>query len=183
MLNFTGSLSLSMDLFKTTLQDDLQKVLHGEFEVVEGATVNHIAKLLDTLSGIDVWHIDRVRGIRGVALRIQTIIGTYKPYNTFTVRNKRNSGAKTEYEKRKFAIENGYLYPYITVQAYVNEHKQLLSFAVAKTVDVMDAIGKGLCAKNKTGAAQIGQAEFFVVNWQTMKSNGYKIVIIEKDKP
>lgn len=181
MLNFTGALSRSMAQFKMSLQDDLQKILHGEFEVIEGATIDHIAKLLDTLAGIDVWHVDKVRGIRGIALRIQTIKSPYKPYNTFTVRNKRQSGAKTEYEKRKYAIENGYLYPYLTVQAYVNEQDKLISFAVSKTVDVMDMISKGLFESNHTGAAQIGQAEFFVIDWRVMKANGYKIAIVEKD--
>jgi hypothetical protein len=96
--------------------------------------------------------------MRGIALRIQTIKSPYKPYNTFTVRNKRQSGAKTEYEKRKYAIESGYLYPYLTVQAYVNEQGKLISFAVSKTVDIMDMIGRGLFKSNHTGAAQIGQA-------------------------
>jgi hypothetical protein len=49
--------------------------------------------------------------------RIQTGVN----YKTFTIRNKRKSGARTEYEKRKIAIEKGYLYPYLTVQAYVTD--------------------------------------------------------------
>jgi hypothetical protein len=43
--------------------------------------------------------------------------------NTFTIRYKRASGAKTEYQKRSEAILNnkGYLYPYLTIQAYLDK--------------------------------------------------------------
>lgn len=176
MLNFTGALSRSMNQFKVIVQPELREILKGEFEVIEGVTVDHLAKLLDTLSGIDAWHIDHLRGIRGIALRIQT---GDKNWHTFTIRNKRSSGAKTEYEKRKNAIENGYLYPYLTVQAYIKSSDELLSFAVARTVDIIEYIDKGYSKKQHTGASQIGQAEFFVIDWYDFKRRGYKIAIRE----
>lgn len=173
MLNFTGALSRSTLQFKEVIQENLQSVLKGEFEVVEGVTIDKLAKLLDTLSGIDLWHIN-LNGMRGVALRIQT---GDKNWHTFTIRNKRQSGAKTEYEKRKYAIDNNYLYPYLTVQAYITKDNKLLSFAVAKTTDIIAMIDAGKCRKQHTGKEQIGQAEFFVVDWYDMINAGYTIVI------
>jgi len=178
MLDFNGALSKSMQQFECVLRDELSKTLKGELKVVEGITIPEMAKLLDTLAGIDVWYINKLNGMRGIASRIQTGVN----YKTFTVRNKRKSGAKTEYEKRKIAIEKGYLYPYLTIQAYVSENNELLSYAIAKTEDIINAIDNGLCYKNHTSKNQIGQAEFFVVKWYDMKKAGYEIIIKEKEE-
>src|SRR5574338_1021379 len=98
MLNFKQSLSRSMQQFTDVIQGSLGNVLKGEFRIVEGNTVDEVAKLLDTLAGIDVWHINKLKGIRGLASRIQT---TDRNWHTFTIRRTRESGAATEYEKRK----------------------------------------------------------------------------------
>jgi len=177
LLDFKKSLSRSMQQFEDVLQCELSGILKGDLKVVEGITIEEMAKLLDTLAGIDVWYINKLNGMRGIASRIQT----GPNYRTFTIRNKRRSGAKTEYEKRKIAIEKGYLYPYLTVQAYVSDNDRLLSFAIAKTEDIIDAIDNGLCYKNHTGSEQIGQAEFYVVKWTVMKNSGYEIIIMDKE--
>ena len=173
MLNFEGALSKSMQQFEDVLRDELSKILKGELRVVEGITIHEMAKLLDTLAGIDVWYINRLNGMRGIASRIQTGVN----YKTFTIRNKRETGARTEYEKRKIAIEKGYLYPYLTAQAYVTKDNKLMSFAIARTEDIINAIDRGLCYKRHTNSNQIGQAEFYVVRWYDMKNAGYEIVI------
>ncbi|MEN6487655.1 MAG: ParB N-terminal domain-containing protein [Smithella sp.] len=157
-------------------RQELSRILKGDLKVVEGITIEQMAKLLDQLAGIDVWYINKLNGIRGIASRIQT----GSNYKTFTIRKTRDTGARTEYEKRKIAIEKGYLYPYLTVQAYVAENGKLLSFAVAKTEDIIDAIDHGLYSIRRTGQKQIGQAEFYVVNWDDMKKAGYEIIIVEK---
>lgn len=174
MLNFIGALSRSTQQFKDVLETELQQILKGEFEVVEGETVDHLAKLLDMLAGIDVWHVDKINGIRGIALRIQT---GEKNWHTFTIRSVRDSGAKTEFEKRKYAIENGYLYPYLTVQAYITKDNKLVSFAVAKTKDIIEMIDNGCANIQHTGRNQIGQAQFYVIDWYEMKKQGYKMEI------
>lgn len=177
MLDFKKSLSRSMQQFEDVLQDEIKDILKGDLKVVEGITIEEMAKLLDTLAGIDVWYINKLNGMRGIASRIQTGVN----YRTFTIRNKRQSGVKTEYEKRKIAIEKGYLYPYLTIQAYVTDNNDLLSFAIAKTEDIIDAIDNGLCYKNSTGPEQIGQAEFYVVSWSDMKNAGYEIIIRDNE--
>ena len=82
----------------------------------------------------------------------------------------------------EIAIEKGYLYPYLTIQAYISENNELLSYAIAKTEDIINAIDNGLCYKNHTSKNQIGQAESFVVKWYDMKKAGYEIIIKEKEE-
>ena len=86
----------------------------------------------------------------------------HKAWDTFTVRFKRKSGAKTEYQKRAEAILNnrGYLYPYLTIQAYLNKRgdaTSLLSCGVVKTKDLyqymfsnMPSIRSEVCPEGNT---------------------------------
>ena len=131
MLDFTGALSKSMQQFECVLRDELSKTLKGELKVVEGITIPEMAKLLDTLAGIDVWYINRLNGMRGIASRIQTGVN----YKTFTVRNKRKSGAKTEYEKRKIAIEKGYLYPNAHITSDIAQYALSKAFESQVSLD------------------------------------------------
>jgi len=73
-----------------------------------------ICKWLDQYSGIDLIG-KKNDNLMTIASRIQWD----KNYKTFTIRYKRTSGAKTEYDKRIEAIEKGYLYPGWTLQAYM----------------------------------------------------------------
>jgi hypothetical protein len=167
----------SSERFIKLIQPELKELLKGDFTVVEGVTIEEMSKLLDTLAGIDVWHIDKIRGIRGIASRIQP--SGYN-WHTFTIRHERQSGATTEYEKRKHAIQKEYLYPYLTVQAYTTKlGDKLIAYAIARTKDIIEMIDNGWCKKNKTGKNQIGQASFFVINWDDMKDKGYKIIAKE----
>lgn len=164
--------------FVNVVQPKLKDVLKGEFNIVEGVTIEEMAKILDTLAGIDVWHIDSLRGIRGIASRIQP---SNKNWHTFTIRHKRKSGAMTEYQKRKYAIENNYLYPYLTLQAYTTKDDKLIAYAMARTKDIFEMIDKGHYKTNNTGDDQIGQASFFIVDWYDMRNKEYKIIIDEVD--
>ena len=110
----------------------------GRIESVEDVTATGMAKDLDVLAGIDAWHVNG--SVRGIASRIQW--GEQSrvfPYNTFTVRMQRESGVETEYSKRLRAIDSsgGWLYPHITVQAYIDNHRNLLSVAACKTSDLI----------------------------------------------
>ena len=58
-------------------------------------------------------------GLRGITSRVQW----WKDYQTFTVRIERPNGALTEYTKRLTTIKRvneGFLYPYWTIQAYLD---------------------------------------------------------------
>lgn len=149
----------------------------GNIFPVEGDD-NDICKLLDTTCGTDYLQVYEEKGLaQGVASRIQTIKTGYKPYNSFTIRKDRQSGASTEFEKRRYAIGHGGIYPYLTMQAYFDEEDRPLSVAFAKTSDLMDYIEKYQPDDKHTGADQIGQSSFYVCKWDDMKAKKYPVVI------
>jgi len=87
----------------------------GVITVCEGGARNGLS-ILDIHSGIDF--LQRLPGgLRGIASRIQWVEKC--PWNTYTVRSKRPSGNKTELEKR--LNHSGFLYPHLTVHAYVKK--------------------------------------------------------------
>jgi len=168
-------LKKSSVVFNEHFKDAITKTFKGDFEVVEGVTKYKMAETLDQLAGIDLWYFNTTRGVRGVANRIQ--FGD-KNWQTFTIRKSRESGAKTEYEKRRYAIDNDWLYPVLTVQGYYDDKKKKsLGFAVAKTEDILWMIDNDFAYIQKTGRDQIGQAEFYVVKWADMERENMKIYI------
>lgn len=157
----------------------------GEIKAVEGEE-NEICKMLDLTCGTDYFQIyskndKNLDGlVWGVASRFQKVRHGFKPYNTFTIRRSRESGAATEYAKRKFAIKHGGTYPFLTMQGYYDSQtEEILSLAIAKTTDIFDAIENGLYSIRETGYEQIGQATFFVVDWDVFKKNGYNLKLYQ----
>lgn len=162
----------SADDFNRLVKPIASVELHSDFKTVEGITDDEVTILLDRLSGIDAWCIHK-NGIRGVGSRMQR---TYKYFRTFTIRKRIQSGNETEYAKRKRAIEKGWLYPLLTVQAYATiDGSELRGFAFAKTQDILAAIDNGLAEPTlgRTGAGLNGQAQFVIVQWDVMKNAGY----------
>ena len=172
MDDFKTALKKSSVAFDQYFKEAVLKVFEGDFEIVEGVTKYKMAEVLDQLAGIDLWFFNTEKGVRGVANRIQF----QKCWATFTIRKSRESGIKTEYEKRKYAIQNDWLYPILTLQGYI-EKDVPLCFAVAKTEDIIWMIDNGHCFVKKTGTEQIGQAEFYVVKWSDMERLGKNIYI------
>lgn len=181
-----------MNDFETDLTDsayDFLKIVYprlkqlnfirGNLIPIEAATdikFKNLAQKFDQLAGIDVWQIVENEGIKGIASRIQW---GEKAWNTFTIRKSRSSGAKTEYEKRLYAIEtNEWIYPYYTIQAYISERRtgRLISMAITKTVDIFDIIKKGNYIE------KINKQDnnvFMIVSWEEMKQHNYKIKIAQ----
>lgn len=163
----------SKEIFEKQVIPILLKFLGGgEIKIVEDGSI------FDLLSGIDAWYCDE-NGIKGIGYRLQEFSNDFfsSKWRTFTIRKSRISGAKTEYEKRLFSIKNGYLYPDLTLQGYYDKNKKLIAFAIAKTIDIFDMIQKRVCYEKHTGEDQIGQASFFVINWDDMKKEGKWIKI------
>lgn len=111
----------------------------GELIPVESVTDSKFASLLDQRSGIDAWHLSNEHGIRGIASRVQW---TTRPFDTFTIRVRVRSGAPTELHKRAAAISSngGWLYPHLTVQAYVSERRtgRLVSVSAIPTSQLIE---------------------------------------------
>ncbi len=114
----------------------------GDIIPVESVSDSGFAATLDLSAGIDAWQTltDATAGtvLRGIASRVQW--GDHA-WDTFTVRRTVASGRPTEYDKRLAALteDRGYLYPHLTVQAYI-DNDVLLSVGVARTRQVIEAV-------------------------------------------
>lgn len=114
----------------------LPKIIGGRIHTIESDS-NQVLMKLDNLCGIDYIRENK-HGMQGIAARVQWGYA----WNTFTIREKRHTGTKTEYEKRIHQINNGFFYPYFTLQAYFDNRKNnnLLSIGVIKTLDLYQFI-------------------------------------------
>lgn len=133
----------------------------------------YIAEKLDQLGGIDVWHLIGGESMRGIGSRVQY----GRSWNTFTVRKSRESGAKTEYEKRKSAIDDNDLYPKFTIHAYISddsEDRSLRSVACTYTKDLIDFIDPGE-TPTKRAKDEHGWADFYVVGWWDLADDGGRV--------
>lgn len=128
----------------------------GVIVPVETVTDSRMAAVLDTLGGVDLWHV--VQGnIYPVASRVQ--YGTC--WASFTVRYSKPSGARTEYHKRVDAIRRGALYPRYTIQAYVSG-PDLLAAAIVKTETLIAACDEH---KDQRRVNRADGSEFLYVKW------------------
>ena len=160
----------------------ISTLLHGgEIKAVEGKD-EEICKILDLTCGTDYFQVYSDKGlVLGVGSRFQSIKSGCKPFNTFTIRKERESGNITEFEKRKYAIKHQGIYPFFTMHGYYDETtREILSLAIAKTVDIWDCIEKGYCKEKHTGQNQIGQAVFYCIDWIEFKRKGYKLLKYER---
>ena len=137
---------------------------------VEGKE-DEVCSKLDMSCGIDyLMYSDKMDLVYGVASRIQYGAN----YRTFTVRKSRESGALTEYHKRSQAIFLGGLYPKYSMQAYVIDDG-VAGLAMTKTADLIDFIAKDFAEERQTLSDKIGQAAFYVCEWDKMKACGYTV--------
>lgn len=159
----------------------------GDLIPVESVTEGGVAHSLDVLAGIDAWQVHGGMGMRGIASRVQK----GQAWNTFTIRYRRASGAETEYVKRLRAMNQegrGWLYPHLTVQAYVAEDgATLLSAAVVQTTDLFRAAEQAVTAglpeardlACRDATIYLNRAydgnEFIVVPWMALKKMGLRL--------
>jgi len=136
--------------------DVLPKLINGEIISIEESD-NKILLMFDQFSGIDYLRKDNI-GLQGIATRVQ--FG--KAWNSFTIRTRRCTGVKTEYEKRLEQIEKGYIYPYYTLQCYFDNHLDLnlLSICIIKTTDLYFEI-----ENNKNVKTRESDNVFKYLNW------------------
>lgn len=123
------------------------------------STDNNILQMFDKFSGVDAIQITKDNQIRGVAMRVQY----GNAWNTFTIRYKRTSGAKTEYEKRVEALKNEKAYPHLTVQCYLsNDGNEILSVGIIRTRDLYEQIEKYPHIRNFRKAGEDGNIFLWV---------------------
>lgn len=155
---------------------------HYDLEFVPVEDVNEtLAKRLDTKCGIDYIAAFYENDLhQGVAVRVQKGIN----WKTFTVRKQLKSGAKTEFDKRKEAIQKGGIYPYWTLQAYV-DRGTLEGVGVVRTKDLFEYIDSKSDGMRVTGTRKDtkgGQAVFLVCPWQDIANHGYRVWAYCKDR-
>lgn len=139
-----------------------------------------LLKALDTCAGIDylILHPEQQK-IRALACRLQRYGMNYA---TFTIRYERESGKKTEYEKRAEAIAGGEMYPVLTLQGYLSKDgDKLLAAALVNTIDLYDYMRKypSEVEIRTTGNNQFGQAKFKVVRWDKIIER-YNVMVFEQ---
>jgi len=126
---------------------------------------NEVLQMFDRFSGIDAIQVTRDHAIRGVAIRVQW----GRAWNTFTIRYRLSSGAKTEYAKRVDAIENEKLYPHLTVQVYLsNDSSRILSAAIIQTRELYRQIREGWDDIVEKRRAREDGNVFLVVPWDKL---------------
>jgi hypothetical protein len=185
MSSFETDLSNSTTDFERAVAPVLKEWTGGRNISVEASTDSELADELDQTAGVDAWNIKSDDIVRGVGSRIQYLSTSSldTPADTFTVRKERQSGARTEYEKRLHAIQNGGVYPYWTTQAYLSEPQgELLSLARVRTKDLIYHIkdGEEGAGKDYRVVEPGGEASFFVVNWWRLQEVG---VGVRETKP
>lgn len=173
MSDFNNDMNWTSGLFRQAVWPKISELCGGGEIIAMEVNVDQLANSFDVYTGIDAWQVVPGGNMRGLASRIQRVNDNVRPYDSFTVRARRFNGAKTEYAKRKEAIESdrGYLYPYLTIQAYVREcDNELLSAAVCRTADLWQYIGDGHSQENQTT-----NAAFYTCFWRDMVKAGIVI--------
>lgn len=142
MRTYKSDAKVSLDRFNKIIKSKLEELLKSKVTSLEEYTLDSkddilkaFIKEIDMYSGVDAVRFKESLGFQFIASRIQTIKDGFKPYNTFTIRFERDNN-ETEFSKRIMQIKNDYIYPTLTIQAYVNEDDFLLSMGVVKTKDM-----------------------------------------------
>jgi hypothetical protein len=143
-----------------------------QIKLIDDETDGEIGNDLDTLSGIDGYQKGPL-GMIAIAGRAQR--GTN--WRTFTIRISRPSGARTEYEKRLWAVKhrhNGVLFPYWTTHSYLtSDGSSVLAIGLAKTEELYPWIEK--CEQNghRFGRKPAPGGQWFLyVPWDMYQQSG-----------
>jgi len=162
--------------FRDQVVPVIERWSDGRNVSVEAVTDDEMAEELDQTAGVDSWNVKHDDIVRGVASRVQYVVNLPydTPPDTFTIRKERQSGAKTEFEKRLHAIRKGGLYPHWTTQAYLDEERgQLLSIGRVRTKDLIQYIEDGSTDKNDYRVYEPKhEASFYAVKWWRLEDIG-----------
>jgi hypothetical protein len=137
---------------------------------------DRLRKLFDATSGIDAWQYRDGLGMWGIASRVQPI---GRDYASFTVRESRRSGARTEFEKLWDSVnaDDGRVAPYWFVQAYMDSQSTtLLSVGVARMRSVLEFIRMD-CDDQDKRRCHDGSSSFWVARWDRMMRRGFDVKV------
>ncbi len=175
MSNYIDDLGASICAFEGIKYTILPELLGGgKIHSIEKKDEEVLIKSeMDQLAGIDYMLQDK-NGLLGIAARAQwrkEEIPKPYPYNSFTIRYRRDSEADTEYPKRIRQIEGDYFYPYYTVQAYFEDKikNKLLSIALTKTKEYFLFVRCNLKELSIIKKIRADNAMFLAIKWDILK--------------
>lgn len=178
-----NDMSRSSQVFVDVVWPEISSMVGGgTLKLVEGNADKDLKDDLDQLAGIDGFQIFQSKptqggGMRSIASRVQWMPPGQPAYRTFTIRAKRPNGSPTEKEKRLHALENehiGWLFPHLTVQAYVRKGTdELLSVGIIRTRDLFTFVRDG--SPDFTRAAGNGGEVFEVYSFDRLRNNGHMV--------
>jgi hypothetical protein len=155
--------------------------LHAARSVELLADTEKVADFLDTSCKIDA--LVQLNGhVSTVCSKIHIVGNGSKPYNTFTP----NFGTGPQSTASQYAVllssirNPGALYPYWTIEAYINADKDtLLSTAIVETKQLIDHVSKFIEVHNGTWRSKNSamvwindNVDFFSVRWDVLKAQG-----------
>ena len=169
--NFAQAQKQAVSDFNNFVRPVLRDMFKPCHIVLIEARNDEFLKYLDVFSGIDsfIIRLDSQQ-VFPVSNRIQR----GKNFRTFTIRYSRDSNTPTEFEKLIKARQQAALTPSLTFQAYIS-NETLLGLAVAKTDDLLNFISTKKAKIKHTKPDQIGQASFYVIDWDSF-SKYYEII-------
>lgn len=152
----------------------LQMMLKGgQILRVEGKE-EEVCKTLDQVCGTDyICVYPEKHHAWGMACRVQKL-----DFASFTIRKELSSGAMTELKKRSLAIRCGGIYPFLTMQMYVDDNeKKIRRIGIMRTTDLFDAIERGYYYENRVSKDNAGdQNRFIYLPWDELVDAGYKVI-------
>lgn len=130
----TKDLNDSAQAFRALVWPALEQSVFRGAEMICGEMLGDSAffGVIDRYAGVDAWLIRHEQGtVYTIASRVQFV--AERAWPSFTIREERYTGSRTELEKRLVAVKEGAIYPSFTVQAYVlhNPPTLLKAFTVA----------------------------------------------------
>ena len=167
--DYKSDLQQSVEFFNSKIWTKISDYLGGGRIIAAETCSCELCQLMDRNSGIDYLQYLPDCGTRLLASRVQW---DGINWQSFTIRCSRESGALTEYAKRKRDIKNGYIYPQYTIQGFVKYPDEVLSVAAIKTIDLFDFVEKASYIERRT----TGNASFLCVWWSNLEDAGYELI-------
>jgi hypothetical protein len=151
----------------------------GQLLPIEGDADNDIKRTLDMQAGIDAFHVAMNGSTRAIASRCQVCDGSF---STFTIRTRTRGGStNTELSKRMRALfledDRGWLYPHVTVQAYLASWKgPLNAVAAIRTRDLFAYVREHENDRRRVyRQSNDDPSEFYAISWQYLVDDGVYI--------
>lgn len=157
----------------------IRDLLRGGYILRVEGKQEEVCKALDMVCGTDyIYLYPEKHHAWGMACRVQK----YNKAN-FTIRKAVESGAQTELDKRRFAISKGGIYPFLTMQMFVDDQNhKIRRLGIAKTVDIIDALDKGMGVEKDVRWDDGGKSTFIYVEWDDLRAAGYTVMVYDATK-